>query len=171
MIKRIVERVANALSTTEVRQPDPVQREHAIRMATAVLMVDVARADNEFDEKEFDLLLELIASHFELTADEAGELAVAADAEAEEMVEVYRFTQLLHEHLSEDEKSRVVALLWKVAYADGRLLRRLARAENQRFALRQSRTCHAPETRCEGSGGFVVARNTAIWLAPPKSGS
>lgn len=123
MIKRFVERVANALSATEVRQPDPVQREHAIRMATAVLMVDVARADNNFDEKEFNLLLELIASHFELTADEAGELAVAADAEAEEMVEVYRFTQLLHEHLSEEEKSRVVALLWKVAYADGRLSR------------------------------------------------
>ena len=35
-------------------------REHALRLATAVLMIDVARADHSFDENEFDRILELI---------------------------------------------------------------------------------------------------------------
>ena len=34
---------------------------------------------------------------------------------------MHEFTQLLHENLSENEKARIIALLWKIAYADGRL--------------------------------------------------
>jgi uncharacterized tellurite resistance protein B-like protein len=34
---------------------------------------------------------------------------------------VYEFTQLLHEHLGEEEKARIIALLWQIAFADGRL--------------------------------------------------
>ena len=37
------------------------------------------------------------------------------------MVSVHEFTQLLHKHLSHDEKTRVVQLLWSIAYADGEL--------------------------------------------------
>lgn len=121
MLKRLVDHVSSALSATASKEQDPEQREHAIRMATAVLMVDVARADNDFHESEFDLLLDLIRSHFDLTADEASDLAAAAHEEAEELVEISRFTQLLHGNLSEEEKSRIVGLLWKIAYADGRL--------------------------------------------------
>ncbi len=123
MLKHLVDRVAAALGGRDRHEPDPAEREHAIRMATAVLMVDVARADNDFDESEFDLLLSLVQRHFELSPDEASELANAAHAEAEELVEISRFTSLLHEHLSDDEKEHVVSLLWQVAYADGRLSR------------------------------------------------
>jgi uncharacterized tellurite resistance protein B-like protein len=121
MLKRLVEQISSAITAPESRQPDPAEREHAIRMETAVLMADVARADNEFDETEMNLLLELVARHFELSPDEACELANAADEEAGRMVSLHRFTQLLHQNLSEDEKAHVVSLLWQVAYADGRL--------------------------------------------------
>jgi uncharacterized tellurite resistance protein B-like protein len=121
MIKRLVDRVANAITVTNKQEPDPEEREHTIRMATAVLMVDVARADNDFQEAELTALLDLIESHFELSAEEAGELANAADEEAERLVSLHRFTQLLHQNLNDDEKARVVSLLWQIAYADGRL--------------------------------------------------
>jgi len=121
MIKRLVEQIAGALSGAESVQQDPAEREHAIRKATAVLMANVARADHDFDEAEMELLLELVARHFELTPDEAGDLANAADEEAENLVSLHRFTQLLHNNLSDDEKARVVSLLWQIAYADGRL--------------------------------------------------
>lgn len=121
MLKNLIDRVTRALSATDARQPEAADREHAIRMATAVLLVDVARADNDFHESEFDLLLDLVRRHFKLSADEASELANAAHEEAEELVEIGRFTQLLHDNLSDAEKVQVVALLWKVAFADGRL--------------------------------------------------
>ena len=121
MFKQLVDKLTRTLGSSRPETTAPENREHAIRMATAVLMVDVARADNDFKESEFEILLRLIEDHFGLTADEANELANAADEEAEALVEVHSFTRKLHDSLSEDEKVHVVDLLWKVAYADGRL--------------------------------------------------
>ena len=121
MLKNLVDNIARALTTKGPEKRDSDERQHAIRMATAVLMVAVARADNDFQESEFDLLLDLVRQHFRLSSDEASTLANAAHEEAEELVEISRFTQLLHDNLSEEEKVGIVSLLWKVAYADGRL--------------------------------------------------
>lgn len=121
MFKRFVEQVANAIAPSDSAAPDPAEREDALRLATAVLMVEVARADHEFSQSEFDLLLELIASHFRLSPQDASELADQASETAEESVSLHDFTQLLHNSLSEDEKTRIVSMLWQIAYADGRL--------------------------------------------------
>ncbi|MGB5353516.1 MAG: TerB family tellurite resistance protein [Woeseia sp.] len=121
MLKRLVKHVTNALAPESSHESSPADRQHAIQLATAVLMVDVARADNDFAESEFDLLLDLIKQHFRLSADEASNLANMAHEEAEELVEISRVTQLLHNSLSEDEKLGVVDLLWRIAFADGRL--------------------------------------------------
>lgn len=123
MLRHLATRISSALSAdgSDTRQAE--KREHAIRLATAVLMIDVARSDSDFSEAEFDLLLDLIRSHFRLDAEDASNLANTAHAEAEELVEISRFTQLLHDNLSEEEKLHVVALLWKIAFADGRLSR------------------------------------------------
>ena len=90
-------------------------------MATAVLMIDVARADHVFDESEFDRVLELCQTHFGLQPEEAAELVVIANEKADDLVSAHEFTQVLHQHLDENEKARIVDLLWKIAYADGRL--------------------------------------------------
>lgn len=119
MIKKLMERVAEAISS-EDDKPD-IDRDEAIRMATAVLMIDVARADHVFDESEFDRVLQLVQSHFELPAEQAAELVVAANDKAEDLISAYDFTKVLHAHLDHDEKARIVSLLWQIAYADGQL--------------------------------------------------
>jgi uncharacterized tellurite resistance protein B-like protein len=96
-------------------------REEALRLATAVLMIDVARADHVFEDTEIDRVLELVQTHFDLSAGQAAELVNEADAEAEDLVSLYEFTQLLHHNLDEADKARIVGLLWQIAYADGRL--------------------------------------------------
>jgi len=96
-------------------------REAALRLATAVLMIDVARADYVFDESEFDTVLKLIEAHFGLTAEQAAELVIEAGARAEDLVDIHEFTKQLHDYLTEDEKGQIVALLWQIAYVDGRL--------------------------------------------------
>jgi len=121
MIKILVEKVSRAFAATDSAEPDEQARETAIRMATAVLMTEVARADHEYDESEFDLLLNLITTHFQMLPEEAIELANEADNTAEDNVSLHNFTQLLNESLSEPEKEHIVSLLWQVAYADGRL--------------------------------------------------
>jgi len=121
MIKQILDQVAQAIVGSTDEEADAAAREHALRMATAVLMIDVARADYQFDEDEFHRVLRLCESHFELSPDEAAELVNAANEKAEDLVSVQEFTHLLHNSLDERDKARIVELLWQIAYADGRL--------------------------------------------------
>jgi uncharacterized tellurite resistance protein B-like protein len=121
VIKRLMNRVAEAIAATDDARDDATSRDAAIRTATAVLMIDVARADHVFDESEFDQVLKLVESHFELAAEDAAELVNKAGEKADDLVSAYDFTRVLHEHLDHDEKARIVELLWRIAYADGRL--------------------------------------------------
>ena len=120
MIKKLAEKVSKAFATDSV-DVTAEAREEAIRMATAVLMTEIARADYEYDETEFDLLLSLITRHFQISPEEAAELANEANATAEDYVSLHSFTQLLNKNLTDKEKERIDFLLWQIAYADGRL--------------------------------------------------
>ena len=121
MIKKLYDQVVNALSTQPSAEQATAEREKALRLATAVLMVDVARADYVFDETEFDSVLQLIQTHFDLDPEQAAELVNEAGDVAEDLVTMQHFTRRLHENLTEGEKARIVEMLWRVAYADGRL--------------------------------------------------
>jgi len=121
MIKRLFVRVVETITSADSTELGTQNRETALRLATAVLMLDVARADNVFEESEFDRVLNLIESHFGLAPEEAAQLVNLASDRAEELISVHEFTQLLHEHLDEDEKAHIIALLWQIAFADGRL--------------------------------------------------
>ena len=121
MLKKLMDRIADAIAAADEDAVDTEERDEAIRMATAVLMIDVARADHVFEEAEFDRILQLVQTHFQLPAEQAAELVIAANDEADNLVSAYDFTKVLHDHLDHDEKARVVGLLWKIAYADGRL--------------------------------------------------
>lgn len=121
MIKRLFQQVVDAVAETDPTDSDPVARDRALRRATAVLMLDVALADKVFDERELEHLQAMAASHFDLGPAEARELIDSARDEAEELVSLHEFTQLLHGHLTEREKADIVGMLWRIAYADGRL--------------------------------------------------
>jgi len=121
MIKRLFVHITTSFSAEVTADSDVASREATLRLATAVLMVDVARADHVFEESEFDRVLQLIESHFRLTPEQSAQLVNAAGSTAEDMVSLYEFTQVLHKHLDDKEKARIISLLWQVAYADGRL--------------------------------------------------
>ena len=118
MFKKLFDDITSRISAEDAAADD---RDAAIRMATAVLMVDVALVDSSFEEVEFERMLGLVKNHFGLSTQAAAELINAANAEADELVSVHEFTELLHTQLNDDEKARVVELLWSTAYADGEL--------------------------------------------------
>ena len=121
MIKRLFVQLVETISSTQTTVVTQEDRDAAIRMATAVLMVDVARADHVFEDSEFDSVLKLVERHFALTPEQAAELVNMADEKADDLVSLHEFTQLLHNNLDDKEKARVIGLLWKIAYADGQL--------------------------------------------------
>lgn len=121
MIKRLFAQLVDAVSPADSVEVDAEARASAVRKATAVLMLDVALADKVFDRRELERLVELAEAHFGLRREEAEELIESARGEAEELVSLHEFTHLLHHSLTEDEKAGIVAMLWEIAYTDGRL--------------------------------------------------
>lgn len=121
MLKRLFNQVVETISSTDSVAACAEDRDAAIRRAAAVLMVDVARADHVFQEAEFDRVLQLIETHFGLAPEEAADLVNTAGETVDDLVSVHAFTQLLHEHLDENDKARIIALLWQIAYTDGEL--------------------------------------------------
>lgn len=119
MLKDLISRVTSAIDASD--QDHEIDRETALRMATTVLMIDVARADHVFEDSELERVLELVESHFGISGIEAAELVDTANEKAENLTSAFEFTQVLHKHLDEKEKARIVSLLWQIAYADGRL--------------------------------------------------
>jgi uncharacterized tellurite resistance protein B-like protein len=99
----------------------PMAREEAVRLATAVLLVETARADHSEKMVESATVFGQLQRHFGLAAEEAEELMALAESELDDAVSLQHFTRQLHETLTEDEKLAVIEMLWKVAFADGEL--------------------------------------------------
>jgi uncharacterized tellurite resistance protein B-like protein len=92
-----------------------------VRVATALLLIEVARADFSEDLVEDEKAVELLRGFFDLSEEDARLLVAEAKAEADHAASLQTFTRRLHERLSVEEKLGVVEMLWKVALSDGRL--------------------------------------------------
>jgi uncharacterized tellurite resistance protein B-like protein len=121
MIRKLYDQLVTAMSGGTPEAREAAEKEQMLRLATAVLMVDVARADHVFDDDELASVLSLIQAHFDLTPKQAAQLVEEAGDVAEDLVSVQHFTRRLHENLDEKEKERIIELLWQVAHADGSL--------------------------------------------------
>ncbi len=127
-----------------------VEGEHRLRLATAVLLVEVMRADGHFGAAEQAAVRAALVEKFELLPDEAERLVELATSTASEATDLFGFTTRLNQGFSEQQKLRMVELMWTVAYADGHL------ADHERHILwRVADLLHVPQ------GAHVLARQRA----------
>ena len=105
--------------TIETIETSSADIEHALRVATAVLLVEVARADFIIVASEKLRLRELLEQQFNLSAQELDALLEEAEADADRMVSIQHVTRLLNEHYDHAMKRRVVEMMWQLVYADG----------------------------------------------------
>jgi len=101
----------------------PVERdpEQAIRVATAALLVEVARIDGEVTEVERAAVLRAVRGKFGVDDDAARTLVELAEAEVKQASDYYQFTSLINRSFSHEQKARVIEKMWTAAYADGEL--------------------------------------------------
>lgn len=119
MFKSLSDLLERAFTGGGVETPDT--REHAVRVATALLLIEVARADYEEDLTEDAAIFELVQQFFSLSNEETQILIEEARQEADHAASLQGFTRRLNEHLSLAEKHKIVEMLWQVALADQRL--------------------------------------------------
>lgn len=94
---------------------------HETRLATAALLVEVARSDDDFDRTERSTLLGLLEREYGLSRDECGALLELAGGRVEASISLDEFTRLIDRNFSPDRKRHVMELLWRIACADGRI--------------------------------------------------
>jgi uncharacterized tellurite resistance protein B-like protein len=92
-----------------------------LRLAAAALLFEAARADFDLDSAEQDALYMLVREQFELEEQEAIQLLALAEKEAHNSSGLYDFTNLINQHWSIEERTRLIDNMWQVVYADGRL--------------------------------------------------
>ena len=111
--------ILSKLFLTSESQSPPIDQEHALRVSTATLLIEVCRADFQVQESELVRMRHLMAQQFSLTDSALDELMLQARAGADKMVSLQHITRLLNEQFDESMKIRVVEMMWQVVYADG----------------------------------------------------
>ena len=125
----------------------PAEVEHLLQLATAVMLVEVMRADASFHDGERDAVRAALRDKFALTDDEAVRLSELAEATARNATDLFSFTSRINERFDMAQKLRMIEHMWRVAYADGRL------TEHERHVLwRVADLLHVPQ------GAYVNAR-------------
>ncbi len=105
--------------TISVEQSSPEDLDHALRVATAVLLVEIARADFVVEASEKQHLRELLEQQFKLPANELDALLEEAESDADRLVSIQHTTRMLNQHYDHAMKLRVVEMMWQLVYADG----------------------------------------------------
>lgn len=121
--------------------------EHTLQLATAVMLVEVMRADTTFRPGEREAVLAALRDQFGLADDEAARLSDLAHAAANNATDLFGFTSRINERFEMPAKLRMLEHMWRVAYADGHL------SEHERHVLwRIADLLHVPH------GAYVHAR-------------
>jgi len=95
-----------------------VAPEQAAPMAAAMLLLEVAWADQNISDAELEATREAIQSMFGLTHDQVQALVQQAKSEHDAAISMYPFTRSVNEALSMEEKRQLIELLWRLAGAD-----------------------------------------------------
>jgi len=94
---------------------------HSIELATAALLIEVARVDEGATADERTAVLRAVREKFELTHEEAERLIALAEEEMKQASDYFQFTSLINRHFTQEQKQRVIELMWRVAYSDASL--------------------------------------------------
>lgn len=97
------------------------QLDHTLQLASAVLLVEVMRADSSMDAAERKTVVLALKNDFALSEAELEQLVLLAQTQAKVIYDYQRFTGLLNDHFTQDRKIALVESMWKVAYADREL--------------------------------------------------
>ena len=89
--------------------------------ALAVLLIEVARSDDRVDRCEEGVIERALVRRFGLNRGEVSGLIAAAKEGALKATDLFRFTQVVTDRFSEEERVGVIEMLWEVAHSDGAL--------------------------------------------------
>ena len=115
---RALKDIFDTLVNTE---PTPEERQQALQLATAVLLVEVMRADSSKPARERQPVAAALRQRFALDDAALAQLLAQAEQAAENAYDYHRFTASINDSCSQAQKIQIVESMWQVAYADAQV--------------------------------------------------
>lgn len=119
----MLDAIKKFLSRSEENAPSPKKEigVQDLRVATCALFLEMANIDEEFSPAERKTIFAILKKEFGLPTDVAEELARAAEKELEKSIDLWKFTGLINEHYSDEDKLKIIEMFWQIIYSDGKL--------------------------------------------------
>jgi uncharacterized tellurite resistance protein B-like protein len=95
--------------------------ETGCKLAATALFIHVISLDGAPSSVEISKLHELIESRFGLDPGTANKLIASATLVEGEAVDLYQFTSVIMRSLNDEDRLRIVEMMWELVYADGRV--------------------------------------------------
>ena len=95
--------------------------DHALQVATAALMFEMMRMDDQLTEVEKRSITDTLRQQFGLDSLHLERLMVLAEQEAQQATDYFQFTSLINKTCDAAQKIRIIENLWRVAMIDGYL--------------------------------------------------
>jgi len=92
-----------------------------IQLATCVILLEVAKSDDEFSSIEKTTVAAILQKKFDLSTEDIEELMEMASKRREESIDLWQFTHLINETYTKEEKIKIVEAAWRIIYADDKL--------------------------------------------------
>jgi len=108
-----------------------VEQAQTAPMAAAMLLLEVAWADQDISDTELESTRTTIQRLFGLTAEQVQELVDAAKTEHNTAISMYPFTRAVNASLTPEEKRELILSLWRLAGADSDV------EDHEEFAIRR----------------------------------
>jgi len=97
------------------------QQSHTVELATAALLSEIIRADDEINHSELAVYKGQLYKQFNLPDVALEALMEEGQASADEAVDLVQFTKVINQKCDETQKWKILKGLWSVAYADSDL--------------------------------------------------
>ncbi len=94
---------------------------HDVRVATCALLLEMSQIDGEFSESEREGILSIIKRDYGVDDEYTTAIIETADKELKGSPGLWQFTNLINHNYTQEEKIKIIEMVWRIAYTDGRL--------------------------------------------------
>lgn len=95
--------------------------EHALQVATAALLFEMMRMDDQITDVEQSAITDTLRQQFGLDNIQLERLMALAKQEAHQATDYFQFTSLINKTCDAPQKIRIIENLWRIAMIDGHL--------------------------------------------------
>ena len=122
-MKSISDFFKNIISSKQINinpaSPEPFEDKKILSIC--VLLIEVSKSDDDYDDIEKIKIIDLLEKQFLLNHDQINILMQMADKKNNEIISLHELTAGINKEYTYSEKKNVIKMLWDIAYSDGRI--------------------------------------------------